>query len=194
MSDTTEQRVTRLEGELEKVRRQNRGVLLLLVVFLAATALVAFHVSKAPKAAVAQGQEALPDTIRARAFIAEDAEGRFRAAVSGDDIGGSVGVTDSMGQVRALLSNNRDGPSLAFSDRDQLRMILAAYDGKTRLDLRDDDGVTRANLFYQQDRTSLSLNDRNGTTRGFFVTTKAGPAILLSDESGENIWTAPELD
>jgi hypothetical protein len=195
---TTEQRLDALERELGRTKRVNR---LLLVV---TGALVVAGVTGLTVTA----QEKRATTLRARAFVLEDDDGRPRGGLSVTEYGSALALFGLNGDVQATLSLSQEGPSLTLFDanakervtlrasKDAPSLKLADSSGATRaalavtadmpvLSLLDAAGKTRATLGTSADRSTLSLSDANGTARATLGTTADATTLGLHDSGGK---------
>ena len=60
-----------------------------------------------------------------------------------------------------------------------------------RMALRDENGKTRAKLIVIKEGPGLALTDENGIDRAVLAVGKAGPGLALYDENEKVIWSQP---
>lgn len=156
---TIEVRLATLERELDRARRNMRG--LLTGFALAVGALALGWVSSAVPGA-AQDQEY--NVIRAEMFILEDADGR----------------------VRAELTMSKSGPYLKlFNEKGQPRAMPAGVKGEAVLALANENGETGAKLVIGDVGSGLRLRDEKGWLRAIFDVPETGPFLAMFDEKGQ---------
>jgi len=165
---TTEERLAKVEGEVGRVKRRTRWLLVALGLALGAMALVWALATSVPKA---EAQGAVGErTVRANEFILEDERGRVRGVLAVDKDGPWLTLRDAAGQDRARLGVMADEPGLV---------------------LADENGKFCALLRVSKDGPALGLADENGNPRVVLRVSKDGPVLDLADKKGKVIWSAP---
>lgn len=104
----------------------------------------------------------------------------------------SLRLVDEDGAERALLTADRDGPTLIFHDRaGAVRMKLSLAESGPGITLADDKGHTRAWLGFTKDALRIGFADENGNSRAFFGVMRSGePVAKFYDEDGSVVWSA----
>lgn len=138
---TIEERVEKLEKELSRANRRNRGLLAGAALCLG-IAVVAWVFR--PQTLLAQNAANRPKEVHANRFVLEDDKGKTHAELSMVNGGPGLILTDEKGNTRIGLSVLKDEP---------------------RLDLSDEKGKTRASLFVVKDGPHLTLSDETGKIR-----------------------------
>lgn len=140
--------------------------------------------------ALAQGDDATPDVVRARRFELVDAEGRMRAAlgflVTGDP---ALRLFDAAGNTQAQLSVDDEGNlALVLCDAAEKprASLMVLDDGVPGLFLYDAAGEEQAQLSVPADGgPGLWLRGAAGGTRALLcVPADGGPALRLYDAKG----------
>ncbi len=113
---TTEERLENLEQRWLALKRLNHwlegAVVLCAVLLTIGGLLLTRSLTKATPTTQAQGVGTASKTIRANAFILEDAEGRTRASLDMAVNGALLKLSDENGGVRALLTGDTSGGGL----------------------------------------------------------------------------------
>ena len=185
---TTEERLEKLERELTETkalaarRPDVRRGWLLAVVGVAVVGLgLAWTLAKTTATAQAQAAGAVPKTIRANEFILEDADGKRRAWLGVDKDGPGLHLLDENGKPRAVLTVTKDGPGLnLYDEKGNGRAALGVLKDGAALALFDEKG---------KGRTTLGVN-QTVTPDGKTITYPES-SLLLFDEKGKRIWSAP---
>ena len=114
------------------------------------------------------------------ALIGEDGIPRATLRVQKDPLDMSVPVLsllNAKGKTRVGLALNGEGPILWLSDEN----------GKNLVRL----GVAEDQAQRSEDGAGLKLFDEKGNIRASLTALKDGPSLLLGDEKGKRIWSAP---
>jgi len=149
---TTEERLAKVERELDATKRRSRWLLAALAVAFGVWVL----------AGILGGRIAVNE-VRARRLVLVDDEGQERAAL--DVIGNGPGLTllDAAGNCRAMLAVTAEEPWLTLFDAAQKpRAALEMTPNGPRLTLADETGKTRALLAVAAHGPGLYLNDAAG--------------------------------
>ncbi len=186
---TTEERLETLEKELARAKRRSRRLLAAVGLVAGAVALVWVVVGAGCNT---QGGK-VPTVIRAGRFQLVDENGSDRAVLTVDKDGPSLTLLDENGNDRALLYMFReDEPGLLLLDENgKTRARLHVDKDVPGLDLLDENGQPCAGLYVDEDVPALALADENGNDRAVLTVDKDGPSLTLLDENGEAIWQAP---
>ena len=109
--------------------------------------------------------------VRASAFTLVDQNGKVRGGLTVTENESGLIIVDERGKTRAVLMVNKAGTSFHLADeRGEFRAGLSVVKEGPRLMFMDEQGVPRA---------------------GLSVAEKTGPILLLGDEQGRHIWSAP---
>ena len=132
-----EERLEKLERQLTRTKRQNRCLLLALV--LVGTMVVACGGSGGGDSVTES--DSATDTVQAREFV----------------------VVDEQGTRHALLHVDQDGPGLVlFDENSNPRVGLAVLKGGTALILSDENGKPRAGMVLPENGPMFGLHDTEG--------------------------------
>ena len=177
---TTEERLAKVERELECVKRRSRWLLAALGLGLGAWVLAG---TLEPKTAGAQGGTAqVPAVVEAREFRLVDAAGKTRAFLALSADGPALVLVDTAGTTRAFLDLTANGPRLVLADAaGKPRLGLNIVEGAPLLSLSDENGKARAALSVTADGPGLGLRDENGKARVLLSVGKNGPGLSLCD-------------
>lgn len=175
---TIEERLEKLEKELNRANRRNCRLLAGMTLCLA---LAAFPWIFTPQTLLAQYSVQRPKVIRAAGFVVEDEAGKARATLTVSNEGSLLGLSDEQGNIRAMLRVDKDGPLL---------------------ELRDEKSKPRAQQRVNKEGPELSLRDEHYRIRATLgattVTTVDGKqtswpesSLLLFGPDGKICWQTP---
>jgi hypothetical protein len=201
---TIENRLERLEKELNAAKHRNRRLLTIFILAVGAFAL-AWTFTKTEGTVLAQDAEKAGKVVRANGFVLEDDQCRVRGKLEMSPIGPGLILYDENGKVRAGLSTfKKEGPSLILSDENgniRIMMSAAIKDGPN-LSLFDENGKYRAMMTVVKDGPKLFFIDDKGTPRaklgagqnstpdGTTITYPESTLILYGPDS-KVLWQAP---
>ena len=139
---TNEERLVKLEKELNRTRSLNRW-LLCIVVLVVATLVSSWGLLDPSRANAQSTGVTVPKDNSANNFILRDENGTLRAALillEGDP---TLSLLDKNGDHRVMLSLIDSQPVLTMSDEnDEIRVILGLAGGEPTLRLKDENGKT----------------------------------------------------
>jgi len=172
-------------ARLEQVERDNRrlrrvGVMLVLIV----------------ASGLLMGQAVPPRrTVEAERFLVRNAQGKIRAELGIFEKGVTrLRLLDTDGNARAILAVTDEGlPALAFVDRGQARLLVAAdQDGTAGITLYDQAGKMWVALTTLSQRAGLLVFDQAEKRRVLLGAYRDGsPEAELTDQTGKVILRVP---
>ena len=170
-------RLSELEADNRKLRRQSYGTLVVTAILLGAAASLTYTAARHGLPGF------VPDIVEAREFVLRDHQGRVRGAWGEDDQGSIRLVLQEVGsQASIKLNLLRDGSSgLTLADSaGNARMVIAVLpDQTTNLVFADGRGVARTVLgLTRRSGSSLVFADDGGTTRTAIGVDGRGAAML----------------
>ena len=154
-------------------------------------------------------QAPVAKVVRAERFEVVDAKGKVSAILTTDEAGATwLALRDAAGKSRASLNVHSDGnPVLSLTDEAGRTRVLVGVltGGDPDLSLWDEGGEARACLGVSEEDGGafLSLNDKSGAGRARLGASplKTAPtgvaerrpesSLVLSDENGKVLWSAP---
>jgi len=173
---TTEERLTKVERELARVKRRSRWLLGGVLLAAGAWAALAGFKGSATAAARTEVEDRFQQAgegfkvVRANRFVLEDEKGKNRAMLTTFADGAGLTLYDENSKARVMLGVSNDGPALF---------------------LYDEKGKGRARLAASNNGPGLQLCDEKGKTRAGLNVLKSGSWLHLRDENGKTIWRAP---
>ncbi len=204
---TTEQRVERIEKQLNRYRR------LLTLTIGGVAAYVATWIL-GPQMLLAQPATATSKEIRSLSFVLvdesdkiravlgfeesgsvslkfRDVNGKIRLGISAGEEGSGLAILDESGKLRVDLAVNKDEPRFAFSDGSSKPrfVIFESSDGSLMLNMFDESETTRIALGLDKDGPVLSLYGKDTpSTVGLGVDKDDLPLIVTVDKDGK-VWS-----
>lgn len=179
---TIEEKLMKLGGELEQVKRRNSRMVLGMIA-CAAMAVVAL---------------VLPliggSVVRADKFMLVDGRGRERAAMAMDkDWGPGLFIFDEHGESRVdLYANEENGTGLIMHDENgEFSLWMSSTSDGSSLALLDKRGTMRADLGVADYGSRLSLSDERAMMRAALSSGKRGQGLALRNEDGDTLWQTP---
>jgi hypothetical protein len=205
---TIEERLENMEKEMGRQKRRYRW-LLGAILLVAGGLFVPIVFEATAFRAKAQAGGTVKE-IRANNIVLEDANGKVRALLTGEDEEGRPGLalSDENGKTRVWLHVNETGPTLVMTDetgkpsvwlsviksgpvlrlngeKAKTGFVLSVIKEGPQLGLHYESDMPRAVLSVTSDGPSLDQRDENDMRRSRLAVTKDGPALLLFDENGK---------
>ena len=184
---TIQERLEEVENKVARVNR--RGRWLLAAIVLAAgmwTAFVGLDIVTPNAIAAAQGRD--QKTIRAKAFILVDRDGKRRGSLQVVKGGTMLALCDTNGKTRASLGVTAEGPAVKlYHEKGKLpfRVALGVLKDGAVLNLRGEKGEIRASLAVVKGEARLILGNGKDKRCAQLLMRKGCPGLSLTDEKGE---------
>lgn len=140
-SPSTEERIERLERELADAKRRSHRLHLLVLGLAAAGLALAWAGDGGRTAPPARDADVPGDTLRATAFMLQDADGVIHGGLGVTETGATLGLLDADGRTRAVLGVTEAGPTLGLLDADgTIRAELKVTENEPSVRLFDPEG------------------------------------------------------
>ena len=190
---TTEERLEKLEWELAAAKHRNRwllwgGAFVALLVLSCLT----IAVIRRPAMSATPGDNRI---IRANSFILEDENGKPRASLDVVNDGPVLLMFDENVKTRVQMDVFKNEPRLSMtdeSDKNSAQIQMHVDKDGPALGIVDENGKVRAQMSTGKDGPALVMRDENEKARVMMRVVKNGkPRLLMTDENGKPVWTAP---
>lgn len=101
-------------------------------------------------------------------------------------------MSDASGKPRLILNVDENGPRIAMQDAQEGdKLLMRINRDRPSLSFNDSLGRERAEFFLDQTGPGMSFKTGLGKTLLEMYGLSSGPVILMKDEQGNHIWTAP---
>lgn len=149
---TVEERIEKLESELERTRGRTRlaqklvgGIAVVIVLVTMAS------LTRTQAVAQSSGRKKVADEIRARRFVLLDENGKTRGLWKVLKEGPQLILFDEKGKGRAALAVSKAGPGLTLADeKGEPRIAMGLHKGVPRIVLADDQANPRIGLSVER--------------------------------------------
>ncbi len=198
---TLDERLDRLERDLERARRRFRWSAI--VTGVAVVGLAAWLLAGPKGYAATEKMRGTLEEVRTRRLVIEDEAGKVRAGLYVTKDGAALGLYDEAGKGRALMGVAKDGAALGlFDEAGRGRAGIEVTNDGAALALCDEAGRDRARMNVTKDGAGLHLADGKGTGRlalgASAMKTPAGKTIRLPESTitlfgpdGKVVWQVP---
>ncbi|MFC1551568.1 hypothetical protein ACFL6P_03275 [Candidatus Latescibacterota bacterium] len=177
---TTEERLNKLEREVDRTKRINRVLVLLL--FGVCLSLWLFG------GVNSTAQQGVADEIRARKVLLVDNVDRNRIVLDAEKDMADITFYDENKSARLLIGVNNERSELTFYDEMEIpRIFLVVSEEDEGIEMYDENYNPRVYMGVNDEKVGLDIYDESGTLR----VNMDEEGINLLDISDELIWTAP---
>lgn len=134
---------------------------------------------------------ALQDGVPSLEFFDSEYKSRLEMRIQSTGVP-YMEMSDASGKPRLILNLDENGPRLAMQDAQEGdKLLLRINRDRPSLSFNDSLGRERAEFFLDQTGSGMSFKASGGKTLLEMYGLSSGPVILMKDEQGNHIWTAP---
>ena len=172
MDNTT--RIEKIETELGRIKKINRGLLALVAGALALLALGAAN------------EQQQPAELKAKKIILEDASGKERGVFSTGEKGVELKLLGAEGKPQLVLYAEDAGPGLYLADLNGAERIgIRARGTDAQVTVSDSAARQRLQMLVRNEQPSLALSDAAGRERITLKTENTDPLVSITDTNGK---------